>query len=60
MTPRPTAMARAIEAREFERVALYLATALARAARTAPQGTIDDVLALLSAQDERMSDDRRP
>ena len=53
MTPRPTAMARAIEAREFERVALYLATALARAARTAPPGTIDDVLALLSVHDKK-------
>ena len=49
------AMARALRRREYERVALYLALAAAQAARTAPQATIDDVLALF---DDGEPDDR--
>jgi hypothetical protein len=52
MTPRrrsggDASMARALRRGEFERVALYLALAAMQAARSAPRGTIDDVLALL-------------
>jgi hypothetical protein len=52
MTPRrrsagDASMVRALRRGEFERVALYLTLAAMQAARTAPQATIDDVLALL-------------
>jgi hypothetical protein len=51
MPPRPNAMARAIKRNDFERVALALVLALAAAARTAPPGTIDDLLAMLSTEE---------
>ena len=50
------AMARAVRRGEWERLSLYLALAVAQAARTAPQTTIDDVLALLSAAEEARGD----
>jgi hypothetical protein len=59
MTARQDAMAMAIRRREYERVALYLALAIARAARAAPPGTIDDVLALLARDGVEERDDRR-
>jgi hypothetical protein len=43
------AMREAIRRGEMERVALRLLLGVAMAARTLPPGTIDDVLALLSA-----------
>lgn len=50
MTPR-NAMAAAIGRNDdWERIAVCLLLALARAARNAPPGTIDDVLALLDAE----------
>jgi hypothetical protein len=51
------ALERAVRRNEWERVALALLIALADAARRAPPGTIDDVLALLS--DEEGRDDAR-
>jgi len=45
------AMRAAIRRNELERVALYLLLGVARAARSVPPGTIDDVLALLSAEE---------
>lgn len=50
MTPR-NAMAAAIGRNDdWERIAVCLLLALARAARNAPPGTIDDVLALLETE----------
>ena len=49
-------MARAVRRGEWERLSLYLALAVAQAARSAPQATIDDVLALLSAAEEARGD----
>ncbi len=45
---KPHALAAAIRRDDWERVALYLALAVAVAARNAPPGTIDDVLAMLA------------
>ncbi|MHB8377057.1 MAG: hypothetical protein ACYDEB_08895 [Dehalococcoidia bacterium] len=55
---RSPAMARAVRRGEWERLALYLALAVAQAARAAPQATIDDVLALLGAAEEERGDAR--
>ena len=57
MTARTAAMRRAVRSGDFERVALYLALAILRAARETPPATIDDVLAVLAREDE--DDDRR-
>ncbi len=54
------AMARAVRRGEWERLSLYLALAVAQAARAAPQTTIDDVLALLSAAEEERRGDAGP
>jgi len=59
MTSRQDPLAAAIRRREYERVALYLALAVARAARQAPPGTIDDVLALLARDRREARDERR-
>ena len=48
----PGALALAIEGGDWERASLLLLIALARAARAAPPGTIDDLLALLSEDGE--------
>ena len=47
MTP-PTPLAAAIRRKDWERAALLLLIGLLEAARNAPPGTIDDVLAMLS------------
>ena len=52
MTARTAAMRRAVRSGDFERVALYLALAILRAARETPPATIDDVLAVLAREDE--------
>ena len=52
---RSTAMARAVRRDEWERLSLYLLLAFAAAARRAPAGTIEDLLALLA--DEEAGDD---
>lgn len=57
MTARTAAMRRAVRSGDLERVALYLALAILRAARETPPATIDDVLAVLAREDE--DDDRR-
>ena len=57
MTARTAAMRRAVRSGDLERVALYLALAILRAARETPPATIDDVLAVLAHEDE--DDDRR-
>ena len=54
-TPRGGALALAIERSDWERASLLLLLALARVARvarSAPPGTIDDLLALLSHTEE--------
>jgi hypothetical protein len=57
MTARTAAMRRAVRSGDLERIALYLALAILRAARETPPATIDDVLAVLARGDE--DDDRR-
>lgn len=57
MTARTAAMRRAVRSGDLERIALYLALAILRAARETPPATIDDVLAVLAREDE--DDDRR-
>jgi hypothetical protein len=52
------AMRAAIRRNDMERVALRLLLALAEAARRLPPGTIDDVLALLSAEEAGGDDER--
>jgi hypothetical protein len=47
------ALAAAVRRSEWERVALLLLLGVAMAARKAPPGTIDDVLALLSDGEDR-------
>lgn len=51
-TPSGGALALAIERSDWERASLLLLLALARVARSAPPGTIDDLLALLSHTEE--------
>ena len=46
-----SAIEQAIRRNEWERIALALLIALAAAARNAPPGTIDDLLALLSIEE---------
>ena len=46
------ALALAIERSDWERASLLLLLAVARAVRSAPPGTIDDVLALISFGEE--------
>jgi hypothetical protein len=46
------ALALAIERSDWERASLLILLAVARAARSAPPGTIDDVLALISFGEE--------
>ena len=58
MTARTAAMRRAVRSGDLERVALYLALAILRAARETPPATIDDVLAVLAAREDE--DDDRP
>jgi hypothetical protein len=53
MTAAATALDRAVRRNDWERVALALLIALAAAARNAPPGTIDDLLALLSGEEAR-------
>ena len=48
----PRTIAASIRRNEWERVALLLLIGVAAAARKAPPGTIDDVLALLSAGED--------
>ncbi|MBI5285095.1 MAG: hypothetical protein HY874_08390 [Chloroflexi bacterium] len=48
----PRTIAASIRRNEWERVALLLLIGVAAAARKAPPGTIDDVLALLSAEED--------
>ena len=48
----PRTIAASIRRSEWERVALLLLIGVAAAARKAPPGTIDDVLALLSAEED--------
>lgn len=48
----PDALAIAIEQEDWERTALLLALGLTTAVRMLPQATIDDVLALLSGDEE--------
>jgi hypothetical protein len=50
-SPKATALALAIERGEWERVSLYLLLGVAQAARAAPPGAIDDVIALLADED---------
>lgn len=50
-SPDGGALALAIERGEWERVSLYLLLGVAQAARAAPPGAIDDVIALLAAED---------
>lgn len=52
-----SALAVAIRRGEWERAGLLLLVAMAEVTRTAPAGTIDDLLALLS--DEEVRDDGR-
>jgi hypothetical protein len=53
MSAAVTALDRAVRRNDWERVALALLIALAAAARKAPPGTIDDLLALLSGEEAR-------
>lgn len=46
------ALALAIERSDWERASLLILIAVARAARSIPSGTIDDVLALMSVEKE--------
>ena len=48
----PRTIAASVRRNEWERVALLLLIGVAAAARKAPPGTIDDVLALLSAEED--------
>lgn len=50
---REGALTAAVRRRDWERVALYVLLGVAEAARTAPPGTIDDVIALLAGEPER-------
>jgi hypothetical protein len=49
---RATPLAAAIRRKEWERAALLLLIGLLEAARNAPSGTIDDVLAMLSLEED--------
>jgi hypothetical protein len=49
---RPTALELQIRRREWERVALLLLLAMSITARRFPPGDIDDVIALLSDEEE--------
>ncbi len=51
-----TAMGAAIRRGEWERIALCLLLGISVAARKMPPGTIDDVLALLSREEEDARD----
>ncbi len=51
MTASRRAMALAIERREWDRVALCLLLGVSIAARKAPPGTVDDLLALLAGEE---------
>jgi len=55
---RTTAMRRAVRGGDWERVSLFLALAILRAAREMPRATIDDVLAVLTASEDE-GDERR-
>jgi hypothetical protein len=55
--PQPGALAMALEREDWERASLLLLIALAKALRTTPPGTIDDLLAALAH--EEPADDRR-
>ena len=52
-------LAAAIRRNEWERVALLLLLGMAEAARKAPPGTIDDVLAMLSLEEDGDDAQRR-
>ena len=52
-------LAAAMRRNEWERVALLLLLGVAEAARKAPPGTIDDVLAMLSAEEDGDAATRR-
>ena len=56
--PRPLTLA--IRRGEWELVALALLLSLSDAARRLPPGTIDDVIALLSDEEEDRRDANRP
>ncbi len=47
-----SALALAIERSDWERASLLILIAVARVARSAPPGTIDDLLALMSLEEE--------
>lgn len=51
MTAKTTALERAIQRNDWERVALALLVALAAAARVAPPGRIDELLDALSGEE---------
>jgi hypothetical protein len=55
----PRTLAASMRRSEWERVALLLLLGVAAAARKAPPGTIDDVLALLSDTEAGDATDRR-
>jgi len=55
----PRTIATSMRRREWARVALLLLLGVAAAARNAPPGTIDDVLALLSDTEDGNAADRR-
>jgi len=54
---RTIAMRRAVRGGDWERVSLFLALAILRAARETPRATIDDLLAVLTREDD--DDERR-
>jgi hypothetical protein len=56
---RTTTLATAIRRKEWERAALLLLIGLLEAARNAPPGTIDDVLAMLGTDDRQQTTDNR-
>jgi hypothetical protein len=49
---RTDAMRRAVRRNEWELISLYLALAVVRLAQATPRSTIDDVLALLRAEED--------
>ncbi len=57
--PRSTAMAAALRRGDWERVSVYLALAVLAAARTLPQASVDDLIALLAADTEASDDGKR-
>jgi hypothetical protein len=52
-------MAAALRRGDWERVSVYLALAVLAAARTLPQASVDDLIALLAADTEASDDGKR-